>query len=193
MLEISQLVRARGSSNSLIVLKYAGDLDGKVTLKDLFNFPHYNQSQPNIDIIKTIAEKNRSAYRQFAIVLLSDDYASQISALDKANPEDPVGFVSETLIKWIQGDSGLTPKTWRTLIQCLRNRNLGALANDTEKFFIPAGLRNNGSSPDLDSSPPPCKLLYCAHTYWSSEGKFFFAVSGFHNGTKTRERMQCSI
>ena len=125
-------------------------------LPDLFNFPDYNQPQRMINIIERIA--GTGDYHQFGIHLLVDNDGSQMRVLEQDNPNDSVGIVRETLRKWIQGKSGLTPATWKTLIKCLQDKILNTLADDIENFFMYASPTKYFSSPDLDSPSLHCKL-----------------------------------
>ena len=125
-------------------------------LPDLFHFPNYNRPQQTINIIQRIA--GTGDYHQFGIHLLVDNDGSQMRVLEQDNPNDSVGIVRETLRKWIQGKSGLTPTTWKTLIRCLQDKKLNTLTDDIENFFMFANSAKHNSSPNLDSPPLHSKL-----------------------------------
>ena len=48
--------------------------------------------------------------------------------------DDPVKIVTKIFEVWIQG-KGQNPKTWNTLVTCLRGVRLNTPADDIENFF----------------------------------------------------------
>ena len=50
--------------------------------------------------------------------------------------KDPVEINLEILKKWIRGEAGEKPVSWRTLITCLRNSGMSTLASDIQQALV---------------------------------------------------------
>ena len=123
-------------------------LDGSVTMATLQDFPNSQPSGANINIIREIA--GSAVYKQFGTILLNDEHEIEMSILATKSSGDSVRIVTDVFELWTQGMNGLHPRTWRTLVRCLREVELDGLADDIEDFF-PLNIEEKFAIPD---SPP---------------------------------------
>ena len=79
--------------------------------------------------------KTALKYSRFGILLLMDDTGSTVATIAKAKGPDPVDITTEIFSRWLEG-TGLEPRSWLTLVKCLRSVDLNTVANDIEKMFI---------------------------------------------------------
>ena len=103
----------------------AGD---RPTLRNLKKFP-VKHGKP-IDIPVRIGIN----YRSFGIFLLEDDYGAIVSVIEGKMHFNSEKINEDILMQWI-GGKGKRPFTWDTLVTCLRDVELGTLANDIEEVL----------------------------------------------------------
>ncbi len=122
-------------------------IDGKVKLTDVRHFPDYKHTGASIDIVKEVV--GTKDYKVFGMYLLND--ATEMNVIEESNP-DPVDLMVGVFQAWIQGKAGLTAeRTWKTLVQCLRAKQLNTIADNIVKLFKPnpsdgGHYRNKASS-----------------------------------------------
>ena len=77
-----------------------------------------------------IPEKIGTNIQTFGILLLKDENGDKVEAITKE--ESKVKDVSLTILKkWLRGE-GMQPTTWKTLIDVMRDSDLGVLADEIE-------------------------------------------------------------
>ena len=77
-----------------------------------------------------IPERIGANYKSFGIFLLKDDDGGKVESITKQ--EDTVHDMRLAILsKWLQGE-GMQPPTWSTLIEVLKDSNLGVLAKEIE-------------------------------------------------------------
>ena len=97
--------------------------DDKPTLPQLLKFPGKGGKI-------NIPERIGTNYRLFGIFLLKDDNGAKVESITEE--ERKVHDISLTILsKWLQGE-GMQPPMWRTLIEVLKDSNLGVLAKEIE-------------------------------------------------------------
>ena len=79
--------------------------------------------------------KTALKYRRFGILLLMDHTGSTVANIARAKGPDPVDITTEIFSRWLEG-TGLEPRSWLTLVNCLRDIELNTVANEIEKMFI---------------------------------------------------------
>ena len=79
-------------------------------------------------------------YEKFGTLLLEDNKGNKVDSIAKSKHYIPVNITVEILKQWLQG-KGRKPVTWQTLVKCLRDTNLNALADDIESPLS----KHNGS------------------------------------------------
>ena len=103
----------------------AGSQKAEVTLLALCTMTGTN-GKP-LKIIKRIAVGN---YKVFGMCLLNDDNMIEVDLLESANKHnDAVGITQAIIQKWL-GDAGPSSCTYQHFIECLKQSELGALAED---------------------------------------------------------------
>ena len=86
-------------------------------------------------------------YEKFGTLLLEDKKGNKVDSIAKSKHYIPVDITVEILKQWLQG-KGRKPVTWQTLIKCLRDTNLNALADDIE-----SSLSEHDGSKNSDKAP----------------------------------------
>ena len=81
-----------------------------------------------------IPEQIGTNYKTFGIFLLKDDNGTIISGIERAKMHAAAEINEAILERWI-GGKGQGPFTWDTLVQCLRDTELNALANEIEEVL----------------------------------------------------------
>ena len=83
-----------------------------------------------------------AAYMTFGMCLLQDENGVDVDLLKKTHDNDgPVGITDAIIKKWLT--SGATPtRTYQHLIECLRQSELGALAEDIDNTTAGEGMSN---------------------------------------------------
>jgi hypothetical protein len=105
------------------------DLDSTPSLVELLSFP---TKHGNINIPKEIGIK----YDTFGILLLKDRTGAMVDGIELKHLKDSVKINIEILKKWIRGEAGEKPVSWRTLITCLRNSGMSTLASDIQQTLL---------------------------------------------------------
>ena len=114
--------------------------DGPPTLDGLRHFP---VKKEHIDIAVDIGPD----YEKFGTLLLEDKKGNKVDSIAKSKHYIPVDITVEILKQWLQG-KGRKPVTWQTLVKCLRDTNLNALADDIE-----SSLSEHDGSKNSDKGP----------------------------------------
>ena len=87
-------------------------------------------------VIKTIAA---GKYKKFGIYLLKDENGTMVDLLKRNHIHDGAESVTEAVLqKWLESDA-LTC-TYQHLIECLRQSELGALAELIRKTIVEQGM-----------------------------------------------------
>ena len=74
-------------------------------------------------------------YNYFGIHLLDDPNGTRVHNMECRHREDAERINTEILREWATG-RGKNPVTWETLIEVLRDIELGALANEIEEVKL---------------------------------------------------------
>ena len=99
----------------------------------LQGFPSPQPSGANINIIREITSSG--VCKKFGTILLYDEHGTEMRILTKKFSGNSMKIMTEVFELWTQGMNGLHPRTWRTLVRCLREVELDTLADDIEDFF----------------------------------------------------------
>ena len=89
-----------------------------------------NQS---IDVATEIAGQD---YIKFGQLILKDTSGNKVSSIEKNKHGNPEEIVVEILHQWLQG-KGRQPVTWQTLVKCLQDSGLNALADCINSVITP--------------------------------------------------------
>ena len=81
-----------------------------------------------------IIEQIGGDYFQFGVCLLGDRAGNRVRGFEIFRRFDPDRIISDILQEWLKG-RGRRPETWSTLITCLRNTHLCALADNLENVL----------------------------------------------------------
>ena len=81
-----------------------------------------------------IPEEISKNYKKFGTFLLKDDNGTIVSGIERTKIYNVDEINVAILEKWISG-KGQKPITWDTLVNCLRDTDLNALANDIEEVL----------------------------------------------------------
>ena len=101
--------------------------DDKPSLCKLLKYPGERR---RINIPEEISKN----YKKFGTFLLKDDNGTIVSGIERTNMYNVDEINVAILEKWISG-KGQKPITWDTLVNCLRDTDLNALANDIEEVL----------------------------------------------------------
>ena len=104
--------------------------DSTPSLVELLSFPA-SQGR-TINIPQEIGTK----YNTFGILLLKDRTGALVDGIVHKHLRDPVLINIEILQKWVHGESGELPVSWRTLITCLRDSGMSVLASDIQQALL---------------------------------------------------------
>ena len=113
-------------------------IDCPPTLKELTAFP--TTSFGKVNIPQEIGVK----YQIFGAQLLQDPTSAKVTNMEYKHRGDPVRIYTEILQRWLRGQ-GRTPVSWRTLIEVLRDIELGRLARDIEVTCLQGKITVNFS------------------------------------------------
>ena len=83
-------------------------------------------------------------YEKFGTFLLEDKKGNKVDSISKSKPVD---ITVEILKQWLNG-KGRKPVTWQTLVKCLRDTDLNALAGEME-----SSLSEHDGSKNSDKAP----------------------------------------
>ena len=114
--------------------------DGLPTLQTLRHFP---VKKEHIDIAAEIGPD----YEKFGTLLLEDKKGNKVKNIKVSEHGDPVDITVDILKQWLQG-KGRKPVTWKTLVKCLRDTDLNAVADDIE-----SSLSEHDGSKNSDKAP----------------------------------------
>ena len=101
---------------------------------------------PVEDTFIDIAEEIGPDYEKFGTLLLEDKNRNRVKIIRMSEHDDPLCITVEILRQWLQ-EKGRMPVTWQTLVKCLRDINLNALADKMD-----CSLSGHGGSKDSDHS-----------------------------------------
>ena len=73
-------------------------------------------------------------YFQFGVCLLDDRAGNRVRGIETFRQSHPDRIISDILQEWLKG-RGRRPETWSTLLACLHNTRLCALADDLENVL----------------------------------------------------------
>jgi len=97
-------------------------------LQDLYRFEHsHGEKKTALRIIEEIGDD----YFQFGVCLLDDSGGNRVRGIEIFRQSHPDTIISDILQDWLKG-KGRRPETWSTLLECLRNTRLHALADNLE-------------------------------------------------------------
>ena len=114
--------------------------DGPPTLQTLRRFP---VKKEHIDIAAEIGPD----YEKLGTLLLEDKKGNKVDSIEKSKHYIPVDITVEILKQWLQG-KGRKPVMWQTLVKCLRDTNLNAVADDIESSLLEHdGSKNSDKAP----------------------------------------------
>ena len=81
-------------------------------------------------------------YRTFGMCLLHDENGVDVDLLKKTHAHDgPEGITDAIIQKWLTRGAAPT-RTYQHLIECLREADLGALAEDIANTLLTAGMKS---------------------------------------------------
>ena len=108
-------------------------LNSRVTMTALQRFPNFQQSGATINIVHEIA--GSGVYEEFGTSLLQDKHGTEMKIMTDKYSDNPLKVITEVFEMWTVQGKGQNPKTWKTLVTCLRGVLLNTLADDIENFF----------------------------------------------------------
>ena len=73
-------------------------------------------------------------YFEFGVCLLDDRAGNRVRAIETFRQSHPDMIISDILQEWLKG-RGRRPETWSTLLACLHNTRLCALADNLENVL----------------------------------------------------------
>ena len=79
-----------------------------------------------------IAAQIGTDYELFGTFLLDDKNGHKVKNIERTEHGDSMRITLEILRQWLQGKSS-NPVTWQTLIACLRDTHLNAIADTIER------------------------------------------------------------
>ena len=121
-------------------ISFCKSADGHPTLHGLRHFPVTNGY---VDIAVEIGTN----YEKFGTLLLEDKKGNKVDSIAKSKHYIPVDITVEILKQWLQG-KGRKPVTWKTLVKCLQDTNLNALADDMQSSLSEHdGSKNSHKAP----------------------------------------------
>ena len=100
-------------------------IDDRPTMPTLLNFPL--SSRKRIHLAVEIGTK----YDDFSIQLLQDDRGNILGQIRKGYGPDPQNILKEVFKRWLNG-VGRPDKTWRTIIEALKDVEMITLAESLE-------------------------------------------------------------
>ena len=86
-------------------------------------------------------------YEKFGTLLLEDKKGNKVDSIAKSKHYISVDITVEILKQWLQG-KGRKPVTWQTLVKCLQDTNLNAVADDMQR-----SLPEHDRSKNSDKAP----------------------------------------
>ena len=98
-------------------------LGDKPALHELRIFPVGDEQ--SIDVVTQIAGQD---YIKFGHLILEDASGNKVSSIEKSKRGNSEDTVVEIFRQWLQG-KGREPGTWQTLVKCLQDSGLNALAD----------------------------------------------------------------
>ena len=88
-----------------------------------------------LKVVKKIAAGD---YMTFGMCLLQDENGDEVELIEKNHKQDGAESVTQTLLKrWLKSDA--PTHTYDHLIECLRDSDLGALADDIATAVVGKG------------------------------------------------------
>jgi len=87
----------------------------------------------SIDVVIEIAGQG---HVKFGHLILEDTSGNKVSSIEKNKRDNPEEVVAEILRQWLQG-KGREPITWQTLVKCLQDSGLNALADCINSVITP--------------------------------------------------------
>ena len=110
------------------------------------------QRFPAKDGFKDIVSEIQNDYQQLGVQLLKDNNGHRVAGIAAAKRDVPVQITIEILQQWLKGN-GRLPVTWRTLVECLRDAKLNAVADDIESVL------SQDPSIQLQEQPTSCTYV----------------------------------
>ena len=83
-----------------------------------------------------IPEEIGTKYKMFGVLLLKDQTGAMVDGIVHKHHRDSVQINCEILHKWVHGEAGEQPVSWRTLITCLRDSGMSTLASDIQQALL---------------------------------------------------------
>ena len=122
---------------SQLDISFCKSADGPPTLDGLRHFPVANGHMD-------LAEEIGADYEKFGTLLLEDKKGNKVKNIEVSERGDPVEITVEILKQWLQG-KGRKPVASQTLVKCLQDTDLNALADNMESLL--------SEQKDSDKSP----------------------------------------
>ena len=92
------------------------------------------------NLLKILSRIAAGDYKTFGMCLLQDDNGVEVDLLKKTHTYDgPVGITDAIIQKWLTSSAAPT-RTYQHLIECLRQSELGALAEDIANTTAGEGM-----------------------------------------------------
>ena len=102
-------------------------------MEELTAFP--TRTHGKINIPEQIGVK----YKDFGIQLLEDSTGARVSNIEHELRGNPKSINTQIFEVWLRNGYGKKPVSWRTLVEVLRDIQLGTLANDIEEACLQQG------------------------------------------------------
>ena len=114
-----------------VILAMFPAADDRPTLQELRKFPAK-------DGFKDIVAEIQNDYENLGIQLLNDSDGQTVMGIETAKRGHPLHITVTILRQWLQG-KGRLPVTWQTLVECLRDAKLNAVAGYIDDAFSREG------------------------------------------------------
>ena len=114
-------------------------------LPTLHELRHFPVKDGHKDLVAEI----KNDYQIFGTLLLKDEIGNTVAGIEKAKQGNPEDITVEVMHQWLQ-EKGRMPVIWETLVECLREANLNAVAG-----YIEDALSQQHSSTRLQKQPVP--------------------------------------
>ena len=104
--------------------------DSTPSLDELLSFPASQGRAINIP------EEIGTKYNTFGILLLKDRTGAMVDGIVHKHLKDSLQINIDIVKKWVRGETGKQPVSWRTLIICLRDSGMSTLADDIQQTLL---------------------------------------------------------
>ena len=139
----AELIPGRGWTNLTVYVFFY--TDEKPNLDELYTFEYCHGVKKTV--VMTI-EGIGTDYFQFGVCLLDDNNGNRVDRIEKSRLNwNSDRIVSDIMKEWLKG-RGRRPRTWSTLLECLRKTRLHTLADNLENALeeTPTPPKNKGNN-----------------------------------------------